>query len=112
MFSAGITRVSNIQLTNDIIDLEDHSHALGRELECRHRYEKRLQDLLLKHIGDGARSHVDTGGLLAVDMSSAQLRHHVDRRETRTLRESVRDDIQRSCIRLDTITVDAAELTS
>lgn len=45
---------------HNIINLEDHPHALGGQLERARVHEYRLDHVLRVHVADGALSHVDS----------------------------------------------------
>lgn len=50
----------NLHDCYNVIDLEDHSDALGGQLEGARVHEYRLDHMLRKHVTDGALAHVDS----------------------------------------------------
>lgn len=49
----------NLHDGHNVIDLEDHPHALGGQLQRARVHEHRLNDVLRVHVANGALAHVD-----------------------------------------------------
>mmetsp|Transcript_2970 Transcript_2970/g.8795 ORF Transcript_2970/g.8795 Transcript_2970/m.8795 type:complete len:255 (+) Transcript_2970:290-1054(+) len=101
---------SHLPRDDDVVNLEDHAHALGGERDGGGVHEQRNDNVLLEDVGNGALAHVDARALLPGGVAVAQLRDDVDRVEASVLRERVRHGLQRLGELLDAIGLHAAEL--
>lgn len=79
---------------DEVVNLQDHPHALGGELDLRGVDQQRLHDLLGPHVADGTVTHVDATGVLALVVAVPQLGHHADGVDARVLCQRVGDDLQ------------------
>ena len=53
---------------DNIVDLQDGAHALGGQGDGAGGDEQRLNDVLLQDVGDATFSHVNSGGLLSLQI--------------------------------------------
>ena len=63
---------------NDVIDLEDHSYALGCECESADGYQSGLYYILIEHVNNSVSSHVNAAEFLSLDVLVAELSNERD----------------------------------
>lgn len=79
---------------NNIVDLEDHTHALSGQSNSAVRHKGRLNDFSLVHLFDDALLDVEAGESLVVSVAIAELGHENDGVQARILGESVGDQFE------------------
>mmetsp|Transcript_5574 Transcript_5574/g.18894 ORF Transcript_5574/g.18894 Transcript_5574/m.18894 type:complete len:210 (-) Transcript_5574:1079-1708(-) len=95
---------------HDVVNLEDHAHALGGEGNGGGVHEHGHHHVLLEDVRDGPLAHVDPGVFLPCGVLVAQLAHNVDRVEARVLRQRVRHHLEGLRKELDAKRLHAKEL--
>ena len=88
---------------HDVVDLEDHAHALGGEGDGRGVDQEGLQDVGLEHVRDAVLLHVDARIGRALRVGLAELRHDVDRVQPRVLGQRIRHHLKRLGERADAV---------
>mmetsp|Transcript_42238 Transcript_42238/g.99072 ORF Transcript_42238/g.99072 Transcript_42238/m.99072 type:complete len:242 (-) Transcript_42238:1002-1727(-) len=103
-------RRSHVSTTlHNVVDLEDHPHALRRQRHGAHVDQCRLHHVLLQDVGDGPLADVEPGVLLPTSVPRAQLGYDRDRVQPSVLGESVGDHFKRVCEATDARALCAGE---